>query len=362
MRGVGVGDTAATPFAAAVTWILKDGTGMVGRITFAWIEGTRLDGNCKKWRLFADILNDMAMALELLVPMFLTYSTHILCIATALKSIVGVAGGATRAAITQHQAIRNNMADVSAKDGSQETFVNLCASAVGIIILATFDEGKFVWHLFTIFTVIHLYANYQAVLSLKMVTLNNARLNLLLQTYLGTEMVSSPEVVNRHEAVILGTGLSDLDLCGFRIILGASLQNAMACSKVSVEDIRLLAHYYHSKRYLIVVDTTGRRMFVSLLRGETAVDVIQGYFHAVILGIAVCIIREHPLRVLNTPQSKSSPVICPVHRLQEALVNLSTTDTVSRIQNIPMVAMMAADDVVSTEFPDFIQIMQKQGI
>jgi hypothetical protein len=69
----------------------------------------------------------------------------------------------------------------------------------------------------------------------------------------------------------------------------------MACSKVSVEDIRLLAHYYHSKRYLIVVDTTGRRMFVSLLRGETAVDVIQGYFHAVILGIAVCIIREHPL-------------------------------------------------------------------
>jgi hypothetical protein len=39
MRGVGVGDTVATPFAAAVTWILKDGTGMVGRITFAWVEG-----------------------------------------------------------------------------------------------------------------------------------------------------------------------------------------------------------------------------------------------------------------------------------------------------------------------------------
>ena len=39
MRGVGVGDTAATPFAAAVTWILKDGMGMVGRITFAWFEG-----------------------------------------------------------------------------------------------------------------------------------------------------------------------------------------------------------------------------------------------------------------------------------------------------------------------------------
>jgi len=88
---------------------------------------------------------------------------------------------------------------------------------------------------------------------------------------------------------------TDLDLCGFRIMLGASLQNVMAGSKVSFEDIKQLANYYHSKRYLIVVDTAGRRMFVTLLRGETAVDVIQGYFHAVILGIAICIIREHPL-------------------------------------------------------------------
>ena len=32
---------------------------------------------------------------------------------------MGVAGGATRAAVVQHQARRDNMADVSAKDGSQ---------------------------------------------------------------------------------------------------------------------------------------------------------------------------------------------------------------------------------------------------
>lgn len=36
-----------------------------------------------------------------------------------VQSIVGVAGGATRAALTVHQARRDNMADVSAKDGSQ---------------------------------------------------------------------------------------------------------------------------------------------------------------------------------------------------------------------------------------------------
>lgn len=66
--------------------------------------------------------------------------------------------------------------------------------------------------------------------------------------------------------------------------------------------------------------------------------------------------------VLNRPQSKSSPVMCPVHRLQEAFVKLSTTKTISRNQNIPVVAMMAADVAVSKDFPDFMQIIQKQGI
>ena len=39
MRGVGVGESTATPLAAAITWILKDGTGMIGRIIFAWWQG-----------------------------------------------------------------------------------------------------------------------------------------------------------------------------------------------------------------------------------------------------------------------------------------------------------------------------------
>lgn len=45
-------------------------------------------------------------------PMLSPFPSH-------AQSIVGVAGGATRAAIVQHQARRDNMADVAAKDSSQ---------------------------------------------------------------------------------------------------------------------------------------------------------------------------------------------------------------------------------------------------
>lgn len=38
---------------------------MVGRIGFAWWNGARLDSDAKQWRLFADVLNDAAIFLEL---------------------------------------------------------------------------------------------------------------------------------------------------------------------------------------------------------------------------------------------------------------------------------------------------------
>lgn len=39
MKGIGVGESNATPLAAAVTWVLKSATGMIGSIVFAWWHG-----------------------------------------------------------------------------------------------------------------------------------------------------------------------------------------------------------------------------------------------------------------------------------------------------------------------------------
>ena len=58
-----------------------------------------------------------------------------------LQSFVGVAGGSTRAALTQHQARNNNMGDVSAKDGSQETLVNLLALICSFIFIPVITQS-----------------------------------------------------------------------------------------------------------------------------------------------------------------------------------------------------------------------------
>lgn len=67
-----------------------------------------MDTKCKKWRLRADVLNDLAIFIELLlsIPWVRQFSLAVLTFSSCAKSIVGVAGGATRAALTQHQVFK----------------------------------------------------------------------------------------------------------------------------------------------------------------------------------------------------------------------------------------------------------------
>ncbi|CAG07219.1 unnamed protein product [Tetraodon nigroviridis] len=204
LRGVGVGNQQATVAAATTTWLLKDGTGMCGRILFAWLKGTKLDSEAKKWRLFADILNDIAMFMDILAPYFPAFFTLIMCVSGVFKSLVGVAGGATRAALTVHQARRDNMADISAKDGSQETLVNLAGLLVSLALVSfVADNAALTLSLFFLFTVLHLFANYKAVRSVVMETLNEARLSIVLQEYLKDGRMLSPLEANQREPVLM---------------------------------------------------------------------------------------------------------------------------------------------------------------
>uniref|UniRef100_A0A9L0SIE8 RUS family member 1 n=1 Tax=Equus caballus TaxID=9796 RepID=A0A9L0SIE8_HORSE len=200
LLGLGVGDAKASVSAATATWLVKDSTGMLGRIIFAWWKGSKLDCNAKHWRLFADILNDVAMFLEIMAPVYPICFTMIVCISNLAKCIVSVAGGATRAALTMHQARRNNMADVSAKDSSQETLVNLAGLLVSLLMLPLVSGcPSFSLGCFFLFTALHIYANYRAVRALVIETLNEGRLWLVLKHFLQRGEVLGPTSANRME-------------------------------------------------------------------------------------------------------------------------------------------------------------------
>ncbi|XP_053375409.1 RUS family member 1-like [Mercenaria mercenaria] len=271
LKGYGVGDESATVLAATLTWLLKDGTGMLGRILFAWMQGTGLDCDAKRWRLFADIINDAAIFLEIMGPHFPHVFTLILCVSGVLKSIVGVSGGATRAALTQHQARRNNMADVSAKDGSQETLVNLGALICSFILVPIVTgRHALIWVLYFLFTSLHLYANYSAVRGVVMETINQARLYILLAEYFKMGTILSPVVVNKREPVLWRTRRK------FDIYLGTSMKSL--CE--SKEDIAEFLDIYKTSRYFLWIGPNRDCINIALQQTASVLDQLEACYHA----------------------------------------------------------------------------------
>ena len=205
LKGSGIGDIKATAMAATITWLLKSGSGMLGSILFAWARGSHLDCYCKQWRFTADVLNDFATFVEILAPTVgPDYFLYVMCAAAIAKSVVGVAGGSTRAAVTSHQARHGNMADVSAKDGSQETLVNLSALLIGLVMVPLVNENVVtIWSLYILLTAMHLYANYRAVRSLKMEFVNLIRLQTIIKHYFKHGTIKSVQETNQEEPIFL---------------------------------------------------------------------------------------------------------------------------------------------------------------
>ncbi|KAJ3626054.1 hypothetical protein MTP99_016580 [Tenebrio molitor] len=354
LKGVGVGNVEASALSATITWIMKDGTGMVGRIMFAWWKGNSLDCNCKKWRLFADLLNDGAMILELCVPHVTHLTTEILCLSTAMKSVVGIAGGATRASITNHQAIKGNMAEISAKDGSQETLVNLVASFTGIFLINYFTDITAQWVVTFLLIILHLYSNYQAVTALIFKNLNDLRMTLVLKSYLIVNAVLGPERINKMESVLLGFGTDVEKFCGFKIILGRPLRKTLIY--YNYDELRSLTEVYKNRKYLLVPDLKRRAIFVTFEKGETPQDVIAGYYNAVLLGLATCIYNRVNLDIYSKRQLHQST---PVTRLNTFMkTNHNSLDVPN---NIPPHLLLTFNDFVDQETDMFFTALQVNG-
>ncbi|XP_053219534.1 RUS family member 1 isoform X4 [Podarcis raffonei] len=282
--------------------------------------GVLLSNCMSKIRLFADVLNDMAILMEILAPAFPACFTLIVCISGFFKCIVGVAGGATRAALTMHQARRDNMADVSAKDGSQETLVNLAGLFFSLLLIPLVaDNLRLTYSLYGLFTALHLYANYRAVRSICMETLNRARLRLVLRHFLQRGKVLGPALANPQEPLVPGFQQQ------LRVNLGTPLHTVAS----RVADFQK-ALEGNATNHLIFVSRAAGTVSILLHRLAGSVDVIKACTHAFLLevllyqDVTTSALEEESLlnlqrRLREEPENKDSTAISETHQLLDKI-------------------------------------------
>lgn len=68
-----------------MVWVLRDGFGMVGSLVFSYLVSSHMDSNIKEWRLFADVINDVGLTLDLVAPYFRANFALVSSLATVCK-------------------------------------------------------------------------------------------------------------------------------------------------------------------------------------------------------------------------------------------------------------------------------------
>jgi hypothetical protein len=165
--------------------------------------GQAIEPEAKAYRFLADLFNDSALILDLLTPVLPFFpKVCVLITSSVLRSLCGVSAGASKASLSAHFAKMGNLAELNAKEASQETVVSLMGMLTGTAVVHMVEDKKAVWYLMIVLVGVHLYMNYCAVRAVKMLTLNRQRATIVFREWLDSGKILTPADVSRRESIL----------------------------------------------------------------------------------------------------------------------------------------------------------------
>jgi len=160
------------------------------------------------FRLLADIFNDLAMVLDCLSPAFPKPArVLVLGASSMLRALCGVAAGSSKASLSAHFARSNNLAELNAKDSSQETIISLLGMAAGSIVVSYVTSPLATWSALALLLSIHLGMNHAAVRAVTMRTLNRQRATIVFSKFVAHGSILTPEQVSERERIFERDGV-----------------------------------------------------------------------------------------------------------------------------------------------------------
>ncbi|KAJ1338444.1 RUS1 family protein [Microdochium nivale] len=203
LQGLGVGEEGSSATAAVLLTVLQESTGRIATILFAHRLGQAIEPECKYFRFLADIFNDTALVINVFSPALPQYAkVFSLCATGTLHALCGVAAGASKASLSAHFAKNGNLAELNAKDGSQETVISLLGMLVGSLFIRVVTTPTAVWTWMILLVGLHLWTNYQAVRSVQMRSLNRQRATMVSKEFLQSKRILTPAEVAKREHIL----------------------------------------------------------------------------------------------------------------------------------------------------------------
>jgi len=311
LQGIGVGDSSASASNAVLVNILQDSVGRFATILFAHRLGTSLEPECKRYRFLADVMNDSAMILDCLSPALpKTLRIIALCTSGTLRALCGVAAGASKASLSVHFAKWGTVAELNAKDSSQETVIGLMGMLAGSLVVSRITSLWSTWTTMIFLIGVHLYTNYRAVRSVTMHTLNRQRVNIVASDYFSNaecdrsimdiKRVAMVEHIFERDGILrwgranLGTALIGVSLPTFQKFISSSTSNGVV-SKNDLADVPTseILKVFDKEKYCLWFSMRQRTGMILLKSGSTGIDQIKAWIHMLLLAHKLS--RSHPV-------------------------------------------------------------------
>lgn len=305
--------TTASVMAGALNWVVKDGVGQFGGVWYASYvnQNSQLDKNPKYYRMISSIALDVAALIEIMTPLLGTalvpsiWLLPIACISTILKNIAYITASAARAAIHQtlittatpsiqktsnavessqhvdtttfaekthntnskqpmNTLLRagNNLADITAKAGSQTMVGSLIGTSLGIAIssIVLQEDLQYFIGAFVLLSASHQFCTYQSLKYVALRHLNYERLMIVLEHFVkqniqkiseqnalqdATMALLSPEQVAKMESFISLPSSRfnfEFNLKSTPIVVGGKLSNVCPNGYHEFDVLRTLLH------------------------------------------------------------------------------------------------------------------------
>jgi virulence-associated protein VapD len=134
-----------------------------------------------------------------------------------------------------------------------------------------FDCFSLIWPLFLIFIIGHLFANYKAVTSIIMETLNRNRLHILASNYYQKKSILSPKIVNKMEPV-----LREIDRHFTKISLGCSIEKMKQTSDTQM-------NRFNEEHFCLSIDINKKEAHILLHKSSNDMTQLKALFQLEII-------------------------------------------------------------------------------
>lgn len=288
--GAGVGESDSIALSAAISWVLKDGFGMIGSLFVAYTYADSFEVYTKEWRLIADILNNIGLLLDLMSSLSPSWYFVVTVLSSISKSCCGLIAGATKSRISSHFAKPGYLADVCAKESTQETVVALLGLLLGSVFAKVIGENDYkIWIFFFSLLTLHMYANYRLIRVLVFEHFNPQRAWLFAQrsysqvTDGSDTKNNSPHLISMRETLFM-----PIRLHFYGPKLGISLQNAIAKlvseeTEYALTMVRVAMSAFTDNLFIVLLDSNTGQTFVALNSQICAKEIMRSYFCACLM-------------------------------------------------------------------------------